>query len=85
MSLLSLYNEIMILYLYIRYENGPRIKGSLYMDIDDISSQFDLYPLLNPKKLPHMMPPKVSKLTYFFLYCSLEHVLCYHLFFLPPF
>jgi hypothetical protein len=29
------------------------------MDIDDISSQYDLFPSLNPKNLPHMMPPMV--------------------------
>jgi len=39
------------------FEDGPRIKGSYYIDIDDISSKFDLYPTLNPKNLPHMMPP----------------------------
>ena len=35
------------------YEAGPRIAGASYFDIDDISSKGDL----NPKGLPHMMPP----------------------------
>ena len=33
------------------------------MDLDDISSQFDIFPNLNPKKLPHMMPPMVRKMV----------------------
>jgi len=37
------------------YEAGPRIAGATYFDIDDVSSKG---PLLNPKNLPHMMPPK---------------------------
>jgi hypothetical protein len=36
------------------YEIGPRIEGAQYFDIDDIASKGDL----NPKNLPHMMPPK---------------------------
>jgi len=36
------------------YENGPRIKGAHYFNIDDVATN-DLK--LNPKKLPHMMPP----------------------------
>lgn len=36
------------------YENGPRIKGAKFFDIDDISSKGED---LNPKGLPHMMPP----------------------------
>ena len=48
-----------------RFEKGPRIKGSVYLDLDDISSQFDLFPTLNPKKLPHMMPPMV---------CIIDHI-----------
>ena len=37
------------------YEKGPRIKGAEYFDIDDIASKGEK---LNPKNLPHMMPPK---------------------------
>jgi 3-mercaptopyruvate sulfurtransferase SseA len=36
------------------FERGPRIKGARFFDIDDIASKGDL----NPKNLPHMMPPK---------------------------
>eukprot|EP00559_Dactyliosolen_fragilissimus_P005134 CAMPEP_0184857904 /NCGR_PEP_ID=MMETSP0580-20130426/3047_1 /TAXON_ID=1118495 /ORGANISM="Dactyliosolen fragilissimus" /LENGTH=245 /DNA_ID=CAMNT_0027353767 /DNA_START=485 /DNA_END=1218 /DNA_ORIENTATION=- len=43
---------------YFRFEKGPRIPNSKYIDIDDISARRDLYPELNPKGLPHMMPPK---------------------------
>jgi len=39
------------------FETGPRIKDSIYMDIDDISMQYDIFPNINPKKLPHMLPP----------------------------
>ena len=38
------------------YEQGPRIAGALFFDIDDVASKG---PILNPKSLPHMMPPKV--------------------------
>eukprot|EP00521_Asterionellopsis_glacialis_P000793 CAMPEP_0195248748 /NCGR_PEP_ID=MMETSP0706-20130129/1716_1 /TAXON_ID=33640 /ORGANISM="Asterionellopsis glacialis, Strain CCMP134" /LENGTH=299 /DNA_ID=CAMNT_0040300441 /DNA_START=77 /DNA_END=973 /DNA_ORIENTATION=+ len=37
------------------YEQGPRIEGARFFDIDDIASKGEL---LNPKSLPHMMPPK---------------------------
>ena len=37
------------------FEAGPRIAGAKYFDIDDISSKGKD---LNPKGLPHMMPPK---------------------------
>ena len=38
------------------YEEGPRIEGARFFDIDDVSSKGRE---LNPKGLPHMMPPKV--------------------------
>lgn len=37
------------------YESGPRIEGAKFFDIDDVCSKGEL----NPKGLPHMMPPKV--------------------------
>lgn len=37
------------------YEHGPRIAGSKFFDIDDVASKGSK---LNPKGLPHMMPPK---------------------------
>eukprot|EP00547_Thalassionema_nitzschioides_P001348 CAMPEP_0194200372 /NCGR_PEP_ID=MMETSP0156-20130528/1005_1 /TAXON_ID=33649 /ORGANISM="Thalassionema nitzschioides, Strain L26-B" /LENGTH=308 /DNA_ID=CAMNT_0038925357 /DNA_START=257 /DNA_END=1183 /DNA_ORIENTATION=+ len=36
------------------FEDGPRIEGADYFDIDDTASTGDD---LNPKNLPHMMPP----------------------------
>lgn len=36
------------------YERGPRIKGSLHIDMDDLCSDSDL---------PHMLPTKVSKVN----------------------
>ena len=39
------------------YESGPRISGSKFFDIDDVASKGSR---LNPKGLPHMMPPKVG-------------------------
>jgi len=36
------------------YESGPRIRAAHFFDIDDIASVGDD---LNPKNLPHMMPP----------------------------
>ena len=39
----------------VDYEAGPRIDGAKFFDIDDVSSKGEL----NPKGLPHMMPPKV--------------------------
>lgn len=53
--------KIKIFLLINRFEEGPRITGSKFIDIDDISAQYDLYPSLNPKKLPHMMPPMVRQ------------------------
>uniref|UniRef100_A0A7S4N5T9 Rhodanese domain-containing protein n=1 Tax=Odontella aurita TaxID=265563 RepID=A0A7S4N5T9_9STRA len=37
------------------YEAGPRIADARFFDIDDVSSKGEE---LNPKGLPHMMPPK---------------------------
>ena len=37
------------------YEKGPRIKGAYYFDIDDVALKGSE---LNPKNLPHIMPPK---------------------------
>ena len=37
------------------FEAGPRIEGAQYFDIDDIASKGEN---LNPKNLPHMMPPR---------------------------
>lgn len=39
----------------VDYEAGPRIDGAKFFDIDDVSSKDET---LNPKGLPHMMPPK---------------------------
>lgn len=36
------------------YEQGPRIQGARFFDIDDVATKGDL----NPKGLPHMRPPK---------------------------
>lgn len=36
------------------YEAGPRIEGAKFFDVDDIAAKGEL----NPKNLPHMMPPK---------------------------
>jgi thiosulfate/3-mercaptopyruvate sulfurtransferase len=37
-----------------RFERGPRIESSRFFDIDDVCARG---PVLNPKGLPHMMPP----------------------------
>ena len=37
------------------FEAGPRIPGARFFDIDDIAAKGEA---LNPKGLPHMMPPK---------------------------
>ena len=38
----------------LEYETGPRLPGAVFFDVDDIASTgCDL----NPKNLPHMMPP----------------------------
>lgn len=41
------------------FEEGPRITGSKYIDIADIAATKEIYPNLNPKGLPYMLPPKV--------------------------
>ena len=38
----------------VEYEKGPRLPGALFFDVDDIASTGVE---LNPKSLPHMMPP----------------------------
>jgi thiosulfate/3-mercaptopyruvate sulfurtransferase len=38
--------------------NGPRLPDSVYMDMDDISCQTDLFPTLNPSDLYLMQPPR---------------------------
>ncbi len=38
------------------YENGPRIKGAYYFNIDDVATKTNVELGLNPKNLPHMMP-----------------------------
>lgn len=40
------------------FKVGPRMPQSKYLDIDAIACSNDLFPELNPKDLPHMMPPK---------------------------
>lgn len=40
----------------IRFEEGPRIPGSMHFNIDDVA----LTPDLNPDSLPHMLPTPVS-------------------------
>jgi hypothetical protein len=37
------------------FEAGPRILGARFFDIDDVAAKGEV---LNPKGLPHMMPPK---------------------------
>jgi thiosulfate/3-mercaptopyruvate sulfurtransferase len=39
------------------FENGPRLPGARYMDMDDLSCQPSLFPELNPKGLGFMLPP----------------------------
>jgi len=39
----------------VDYEAGPRIVGAKFFDIDDVAAKGEI---LNPKGLPHMMPPK---------------------------
>lgn len=38
------------------FEDGPRICGARYLDMSDIATTKDLYPLLNPKGLDQMLP-----------------------------
>jgi hypothetical protein len=46
-----------------RFEEGPRIPGANYWDMDDIATSKELFPELNPKGLRVMFPPKVRSLT----------------------
>mmetsp|Transcript_163374 Transcript_163374/g.523818 ORF Transcript_163374/g.523818 Transcript_163374/m.523818 type:complete len:390 (-) Transcript_163374:150-1319(-) len=39
------------------FEDGPRVAGVRHIDMDDIAAHPDLFPDLNPKGLPHMLPP----------------------------
>jgi thiosulfate/3-mercaptopyruvate sulfurtransferase len=39
------------------FEQGPRLPGARYIDMDDLSCQKELFPELNPKGLHHMLPP----------------------------
>lgn len=39
------------------FEQGPRLPGARYIDMDDLSCQKELFPELNPKGLDHMLPP----------------------------
>lgn len=39
------------------FEAGPRLPGARYVDMIDLSCQKDLFPHLNPKGLPNMLPP----------------------------
>ena len=43
------------------FEAGPRIAGAHFYDIDDVASKT---PELNPKGLPHMMPPPALQATF---------------------
>lgn len=43
------------------FETGPRIAGANFYDIDDVASKG---PALNPKGLPHMMPPPALQAAY---------------------
>jgi hypothetical protein len=58
-----------LLHYIPRFEEGPRIAGAQYVDMDDIASSKELFPEINPKDLPHMIPPKVS--LYYFI-CKIE-------------
>mmetsp|Transcript_22358 Transcript_22358/g.38044 ORF Transcript_22358/g.38044 Transcript_22358/m.38044 type:complete len:348 (-) Transcript_22358:788-1831(-) len=40
------------------FEQGPRIKGAKFVDMKDISTTKELFPELNPKGLPTMLPTK---------------------------
>lgn len=48
---------------YYRFLDGPRIPGSHYFDMSDISASKEVFPDLNPKGLRTMFPPKVSELS----------------------
>jgi len=49
------------------FKNGPRIKGAKYIDMDDIATAKELFPNLNPKGLPHMLPPKVNSVCHLYV------------------
>jgi len=40
------------------FEQGPRIEGAKYLDMNDIATTKELFPELNPKGLPQMLPTK---------------------------
>jgi thiosulfate/3-mercaptopyruvate sulfurtransferase len=42
----------------VDFDNGPRIPGSVYFDLDDISCSPALFPEANPRHLSHMQPPR---------------------------
>jgi hypothetical protein len=46
-----------------RFNEGPRIPGARYFDMDDIATSKELFPDLNPKGLHAMFPPEVCKLS----------------------
>ena len=46
-----------------RFNEGPRIPGAHYFDMDDIATSKELFPDLNPKGLHAMFPPEVCKLS----------------------
>lgn len=48
-----------VLIFRCRFEEGPRIQGAKYMDMSDISATKEIFPELNPKGLPQMLPPEV--------------------------
>lgn len=43
------------------FEKGPRVAGAHFYDIDDVASKG---PILNPKGLPHMMPPPAMQAAF---------------------
>jgi hypothetical protein len=52
--------HLVTLLLFIRFLDGPRIPGSHYFDMNDISTSKELFPDLNPKGLDVMFPPTVG-------------------------
>jgi hypothetical protein len=42
-----------------RFEKGPRIRGAKHLDMSDLATTKELFPELNPKGLPQMLPPEV--------------------------
>ena len=43
---------------FYRFEQGPRLPGARFIDMNDIATTKELYPKLNPKGLFRMLPPK---------------------------